>query len=216
MGASTTRGRPGNAVASACDAGRARGEMIDVGKTGDVRGRARGASRSRQSRGRSGSRGPRPGSARGWATSRRSRRGGSRGRRRRRAPRAPKRAQAARPGLGRAACLAVAGDTRPVRPGAITKGGGPPPKGRTPSECLSRDGGDPLSHGLLRSTMGARGLSFRVRDGSGRSPPAMAAGPRGAFTPRALSRALGAAQHDSDDSLPHAAGPRPGLPPRGA
>ena len=89
------------------------------------------------------------------------------------------------------------------------------PKGRTPSECLSRDGGDPLSHGLLRSTMGARGLSFRVRDGSGRSPPAMAAGPRGAFSPGAPSRALGAAQHGSDDSLPHAAGPRPGLPPRG-
>ena len=34
---------------------------------------------------------------------------------------------------------------------------------------------------LLRSTIGARGLNFRVRDGSGCASPAMAAGRQGAF-----------------------------------
>ena len=38
-----------------------------------------------------------------------------------------------------------------------------------------------LSHGLHRSTIGARGLNFRVRDGTGCASPAMAAGQQGAF-----------------------------------
>ena len=41
MSASTTRGRPDNVVASACDVRRVRGEMIGVDKTGDMRRRAR-------------------------------------------------------------------------------------------------------------------------------------------------------------------------------
>lgn len=40
MGASTTRGRPDNVVASACDERRARGEIIGVDKIEDMRGRA--------------------------------------------------------------------------------------------------------------------------------------------------------------------------------
>ena len=42
-------------------------------------------------------------------------------------------------------------------------------------------GGVLLSHGLHRSTIGARGLNFRVRDGTGCASPAMAAGQQGAF-----------------------------------
>ena len=38
-----------------------------------------------------------------------------------------------------------------------------------------------LSHGLLRSTIGARGLNFRVRNGTGCTSPAMVADQRGAF-----------------------------------
>lgn len=43
-------------------------------------------------------------------------------------------------------------------------------------------GGVLLSHGLHRSTIGARGLNFRVRDGTGCASPAMAAGQQGAFS----------------------------------
>ena len=38
-----------------------------------------------------------------------------------------------------------------------------------------------LSHGLLRSTIGAGGLNFRVRNGTGCTSPAMVADQRGAF-----------------------------------
>ena len=38
-----------------------------------------------------------------------------------------------------------------------------------------------LSHGRLRSTIGARGLNFRVRNGTGCTSPAMVADQRGAF-----------------------------------
>lgn len=38
-----------------------------------------------------------------------------------------------------------------------------------------------LSHGPLRSTIGARGLNFRVRNGTGCTSPAMVADQRGAF-----------------------------------
>ena len=58
-------------------------------------------------------------------------------------------------------------------------------------------GGVLLSHGLIRSTIGARGLNFRVRDGTGCASPAMAAGHQGAFSlarGRSRLRALGAAQ----------------------
>lgn len=53
-----------------------------------------------------------------------------------------------------------------------------------------------LSHGLLRSTIGARGLNFRVRNGTGCTSPAMVADQRGAFgcKGRASPGALGAAQ----------------------
>ena len=55
-------------------------------------------------------------------------------------------------------------------------------------------GGVLLSHGLIRSTIGARGLNFRVRDGTGCASPAMAAGQQGAFSAGPPIRALGAAQ----------------------
>ena len=49
---------------------------------------------------------------------------------------------------------------------------------------------------LLRSTIGAGGLNFRVRNGTGCTSPAMVADQRGAFCcqGRAAGRALGAAQ----------------------
>ena len=54
-----------------------------------------------------------------------------------------------------------------------------------------------LSHGLLRSTIGARGLNFRVRNGTGCASPAMVADQQGAFCCQGrLRRALGAAQRD--------------------
>ena len=43
-------------------------------------------------------------------------------------------------------------------------------------------GGALLSHGLSRSTIGAGGLNFRVRDGTGCASPAMAAGHKGALS----------------------------------
>ena len=52
----------------------------------------------------------------------------------------------------------------------------------------------------LRSTIGARGLNFRVRNGTGCASPAMAADQRGAFSRPGdgdLRRALGAAQRGS-------------------
>lgn len=56
-----------------------------------------------------------------------------------------------------------------------------------------------LSHGLLRSTIGARGLNFRVRNGTGCASPAMVADQQGAFCCQGRpSRALGAAQRDVD------------------
>ena len=60
----------------------------------------------------------------------------------------------------------------------------PPPlsrRGPPLAKCPLVAGGVLLSHGLLRSTIGARGLNFRVRDGSGCASPAMAAGRQGAF-----------------------------------
>lgn len=50
----------------------------------------------------------------------------------------------------------------------------------------------------LRSTIGARGLNFRVRNGTGCASPAMVADQRGAFCCQGgFRRALGAAQRDS-------------------
>ena len=48
--------------------------------------------------------------------------------------------------------------------------------------------------GLPRSTIGARGLNFRVRNGTGCASPAMVADQRGTFS--CQGRALGAAQRD--------------------
>ena len=58
--------------------------------------------------------------------------------------------------------------------------------------------------GWTRSTIGARGLNFRVRDGTGCASPAMAAGRLGAFCLRgaAFHRALGAAQRAQASSPP--------------
>ncbi len=53
---------------------------------------------------------------------------------------------------------------RPLAPTLLKKGKRRPPVS-----------GALLSHGRYRSTIGARRLSFRVRNGSGRAPPAMAA-----------------------------------------
>ena len=49
------------------------------------------------------------------------------------------------------------------------------------SKCPSLVSDVLLSHGLLRSTIGARGLNFRVRNGTGCTSPAMVADQRGAF-----------------------------------
>ena len=43
--------------------------------------------------------------------------------------------------------------------------------------AICGSGGDLLSHGLSRSTIGATGLNFRVRDGIGCLPRASATGP---------------------------------------
>ena len=47
-----------------------------------------------------------------------------------------------------------------------------------------------LSHGLLRSTIGARGLNFRVRNGTGCASPAMVADQQGAFCCQGRLRAV--------------------------
>ena len=57
-----------------------------------------------------------------------------------------------------------------------------PPRGeviyRSRGPFLSRSGGDLLSHVLRRSTISASGLNFRVRDGIGCLPRAIATRPR--------------------------------------
>ena len=58
-------------------------------------------------------------------------------------------------------------------------------------------GGVLLSHGLHRSTIGARGLNFRVRDGTGCASPAMAAGQQGAFSPPLGSAAVPSGPHSA-------------------
>ena len=62
--------------------------------------------------------------------------------------------------------------------------GGPPCWRAAPrhGKCHPVAGGALLSHGLPRSTIGAGGLNFRVRDGTGCASPAMAAGHRVAFS----------------------------------
>ena len=63
---------------------------------------------------------------------------------------------------------------------------GRPPRGPARTRAKRKRpllaGGVLLSHGLHRSTIGARGLNFRVRDGTGCASPAMAAGQQGAFS----------------------------------
>lgn len=84
------------------------------------------------------------------------------------------------------------------RPRGLTPAPGPPARhaGRLDTRggpLRSRGGGLPWQNApwwpaascsptdLLRSTIGARGLNFRVRDGTGCASPAMAAGRQGAF-----------------------------------
>ena len=52
---------------------------------------------------------------------------------------------------------------------------GAPLEGGEDGWCRPPVSGALPSHGLIRSTLGAGGLSFRVRNGSGRATPAMAA-----------------------------------------
>ncbi len=109
------------------------------------------------------------------------------------------------------------------RRAARQAGGGPPrPNARRPPPVLDGRGplndekrpllagGVLLSHGLHRSTIGARGLNFRVRDGTGCASPAMAAGQQGAFSLPLGAAAVPSGPHSapSDSS---AAGP-PGRP----
>ena len=62
------------------------------------------------------------------------------------------------------------------------KGGpGHHPRAASARKCPSLVSDVLLSHGLLRSTIGARGLNFRVRNGTGCTSPAMVADQRGAF-----------------------------------
>ena len=55
------------------------------------------------------------------------------------------------------------------------------PAGPLDGKCPSLVSDVLLSHGPLRSTIGARGLNFRVRNGTGCTSPAMVADQRGAF-----------------------------------
>lgn len=90
------------------------------------------------------------------------------------------------------------------------------PRGEIPGAGLSicrgerplLAGGVLLSHGLHRSTIGARGLNFRVRDGTGCASPAMAAGQQGAFSSAGPARPCpeGRTALESESPGP---GPRP-------
>lgn len=76
-------------------------------------------------------------------------------------------------------------------------------------------GGVLLSHGLHRSTIGARGLNFRVRDGTGCASPAMAAGQQGAFFSPLGSAAVPSGPHSArklplQRTRPRACPPRAG------
>ena len=76
-------------------------------------------------------------------------------------------------------------------------------------------GGVLLSHGLHRSTIGARGLNFRVRDGTGCASPAMAAGQQGAFSSPLGSAAVPSGPHSArklplQRTRPRACPPRAG------
>lgn len=70
-----------------------------------------------------------------------------------------------------------------ANPGPKDAKGGPghQPRAASARKCPSLVSDVLLSHGLLRSTIGARGLNFRVRNGTGCTSPAMVADQRGAF-----------------------------------
>ena len=70
-----------------------------------------------------------------------------------------------------------------ANPGPKDAEGGPghQPRAASARKCPSLVSDVLLSHGLLRSTIGARGLNFRVRNGTGCTSPAMVADQRGAF-----------------------------------
>ena len=71
---------------------------------------------------------------------------------------------------------------------------GAPLEGGEDGWCRPPVSGALPSHGLIRSTLGAGGLSFRVRNGSGRATPAMAADRWRRPPVPGGPRALGAAQ----------------------
>ena len=94
--------------------------------------------------------------------------------------------------------------TKKARAGRYPRG---PARTRAKRKRPLLAGGVLLSHGLHRSTIGARGLNFRVRDGTGCASPAMAAGQQGAFSSAGPPvRALRAAQRSK---APPGPGPRP-------
>ena len=94
---------------------------------------------------------------------------------------------------------AVRGPPGLAPPWRATQRGGAPPTGRASSakkeNALRWSATSCSPTGLPRSTIGARGLNFRVRDGTGCASPAMVADQRRAFCFQ--GRALGAAQRDS-------------------
>ena len=80
-------------------------------------------------------------------------------------------------------CSPVSPLVWPARSGPRTEEGPATTRVTGPSarKCPSLVSDVLLSHGLLRSTIGARGLNFRVRNGTGCTSPAMVADQRGAF-----------------------------------
>ena len=94
-----------------------------------------------------------------------------------------------------------AAERRKEAPGR-QRGRGPPPRRMEKRPLLA--GGVLLSHGLHRSTIGARGLNFRVRDGTGCASPAMAAGQQGAFSSPLGSAAVPSGPHSARKRSPPA------------
>ena len=77
----------------------------------------------------------------------------------------------------------------------------PPPR-RRDAKCPLLVSDVLLSHGLLRSTIGARGLNFRVRNGTGCASPAMVADQQGAFCCQGRLRAVPWGPHSVTSGLP--------------
>ena len=105
----------------------------------------------------------------------------------------------------------IAGAAGSRRAGKAKKSGAPEgPALHLYGSAVHRSAAPCSPTGFPRSTIGARRLSFRVRNGSGRAPPAMAADrwaalrpPRGGVLVRGDPRALGAAQRGDGPSTRH-------------